>query len=50
MRDSGEMRMGPTDETRATEGITDDDRERIRAYLDVPAYRRTPHMLCPSEE
>ncbi|WP_280141203.1 hypothetical protein [Halogranum amylolyticum] len=42
--------METTDNTRATEGITDDDRERIQAYLSMPAYRRTPHMLCPSEE
>lgn len=43
--------MATHDETTATAyGLTDEDRERIRAYLDQPAYRRTPDMLCPPEE
>ena len=43
--------MRTTDDvTRTTHGITDDDRERIRAFLAAPAYRRTPDLLCPDSE
>jgi hypothetical protein len=30
-------------------GLTDEDRERIRNYLDKPAYLRRPDDLLPDE-
>lgn len=29
--------------------LTDDDRERIEAFAQRPAYQRTPEMLMPGE-
>lgn len=30
-------------------GLTDDDLDRIRAFLETPAYARTPEQLLPGD-
>ena len=30
-------------------GLTDDDLDRIRAFLETPAYARTPEQLLPTD-
>lgn len=30
-------------------GIDSEDMDRIKQFLDTPAYERTPEMLCPQE-
>lgn len=31
-------------------GIDADDMDRIKRFLDTPAWDRTPEMLCPEEQ
>lgn len=36
--------------SRPTNGIDSEDMDRIRRFLETPAYERTPEMLCPEEK
>lgn len=31
-------------------GIDADDMDRIKRFLETPAYQRKPEMLCPEEQ
>ncbi len=30
--------------------LSNDDRERIKQFAEMPRYQRTPDLLCPGEE
>jgi hypothetical protein len=35
---------------RPTNGIDDEDMDRIKQFLATPAWKRSPEMLCPEEQ
>jgi hypothetical protein len=32
-----------------TTGLTDEDMERIEQFVNLPAYKRRPELLCPED-